>query len=128
MPAPVVPTIHDFQGLARLRQSAQRHDPAALEETAVQFEALFIGMMLKASREASLGEGIFDNDQSQQYVELMDQQVALDLARQGALGFGELLIAGVRETWAAEQAAAPAGQESAPRVDIPVVRTTLLDR
>jgi len=103
MLAPTVPAIHDFQGLARLRQDAQRHDPAALEETAVQFEALIVGMMLKASREASLGDGILDNAQSQQYLELMDQQVALELARQGGLGFGKMLVDGVRDTWAWSQ-------------------------
>lgn len=107
MLAPVVPTIHDFEGLARLRQGAQRHDPAALEEAGVQFEALIIGIMLKAAREANLGEGIFDSDQSRQYLELMDQQVALDLARQGGLGFGKLLVEGVRDNWSAEQVATP---------------------
>jgi flagellar protein FlgJ len=111
MLAPPAPSVHDFQGLARLREQAQRHDPAALEETAVQFEALVVGMMLKASREASLGEGIFDNAQTQQYLELMDQQVALELARQGGLGFGKLLVEGVRETWETEQPFQPANAE-----------------
>ncbi len=111
MAAPVVTGIHDFQGLARLRQDAQRHDPAALEEAAVQFEALIVGMMLKASREASLGDGILDNAQSQQYLELMDQQVAMALARQGGLGFGKLLVEGVREDWAGEPALEPNSSE-----------------
>ncbi len=103
MLAPAVPIINDFQGLARLRQDAQRHDPAALEETAIQFEALIIGMMLKASREATLGEGIFDNAQSQQYLELMDQQVAMELARKGGLGFGRMLVEGVKDVWGAAE-------------------------
>ena len=104
MLTPPVPTVHDFAGLARLRQDAQRHDPAALEETAVQFEALIVGMMLKASREASLGEGILDNAQTQQYLEMMDRQVALELARKGGLGFGKLLVDGVKDVWGSGEA------------------------
>ena len=104
MLAPVAPTAHDFVGLARLRESAQEHDPAALEETAIQFEALFVGIMLKASRDASLGEGLFDNSQTEQYMELMDQQVALELARKGGLGFGDMLVDEVRERWGVEKA------------------------
>ncbi len=99
MLTPPVPSLHDFQSLARLRQDAQRHDPAALKEATVQFEALIVGMLLKTSREASLGEGIFDNAQSQQYLELMDQQVAMELARNGGLGFGKLLVEGLKDVW-----------------------------
>lgn len=123
LPAPVS-TIHDFQGLARLRQDAQQHDPAALEETAVQFEALVVGMMLKASREASLGDGIFDNAQTQQYMELMDQQVALELARQGGLGFGRILVEGVRETWTAEPRFDPADPDEFVEALLPIARET----
>jgi flagellar protein FlgJ len=39
-----------------------------------------------------LGEGLFDGPQTQQYLELMDQQVALDVARRGGFGFGKLLL------------------------------------
>ena len=119
MIAPSAPTIHDFVGLARLRESAQEHDPAALEETAVQFEALFVGIMLKASREASLGEGLLDNSQTEQYMELMDQQVALDLARQGGLGFGQMLVEEVRERWGSEKTA---DYEAVEGIDAPVRR------
>lgn len=109
MPIPATSASHDFQGLAQLRHNAQRHDPAALKEAAVQFEALFVGLMLKAAREANLGDGIFDSGQTEQYMELMDQQVALDLARHGGFGFGKLLVEGVGEAWAGEQGFEPDG-------------------
>src|SRR5262245_13181680 len=86
-----VPTAVDLQGLTELKQRAAHDDPKALAEASVQFEALFIGLMLKSAREASFGGGIFDNQQTQQYLELMDQQVALELARNGGFGFGKLL-------------------------------------
>jgi len=43
----------DFSGLGELRGKAQRNDDSALRETAQQFEAMFIQMMLKSMRDAS---------------------------------------------------------------------------
>jgi flagellar protein FlgJ len=96
-----VNSANDFQGLAALRVSAQQQSPAALTEAAVQFEALFIGEMLKSAREASFGDGIFDSQQTQQYMAMLDQQVALEMARGGGYGFGEQIIKGVRQLGAA---------------------------
>ena len=76
-----IPRAVDLQGSTQLRQRAAHEDPGALTEAAVQFDALFIGMMLKSARDASLGKGIFDSEDSSQYLELMDHQVALELAR-----------------------------------------------
>ena len=81
----------DLEGLGELRRRAQRDDPRALADVAVQFEALFIGMMLESARSASLGSGLFDGGETEQYLALMDRQVALELARQGGFGFGKLL-------------------------------------
>ena len=86
------PAATDLTGLEQLRQRAGNADPNALKEAAAQFDALFIGMMLKSARAASLGNGIFDSQASSQYLELMDDQVALEFARKGGLGFGTLLL------------------------------------
>jgi peptidoglycan hydrolase FlgJ len=86
------PAATDLTGLEQLRQRAGQADPGALKEAAAQFDALFIGMMLKSARAASLGNGIFDSQASSQYLELMDDQVALEFARKGGLGFGKLLL------------------------------------
>ena len=43
----------DFAGLARLRGEAHRSSGAANRETAQQFEAMFIQMMMKSMRDAS---------------------------------------------------------------------------
>ena len=67
-------------------------DPSAIAEVAVQFEALFIGMMLKTARDASMGEGLFDGQETRQYLDLMDSQVALELARKGGFGFGRMIV------------------------------------
>jgi flagellar protein FlgJ len=81
----------DLEGLGALRRRAERDDPSALADVAVQFEALFIGMMLESARSASLGGGLFDGAETEQYLALMDRQVALELARSGGFGFGKLL-------------------------------------
>jgi flagellar protein FlgJ len=79
-------------GLAQLRANAAHKDPGALAEAAVQFEALFIGMMLKTARDASMGAGLFDGQETRQYLDLMDSQVALELARKGGFGFGQMIV------------------------------------
>ena len=81
----------DLQGLGDLRRRAERADPSALADVAVQFEALFIGMMLDSARSASIGSGLFDGPETEQYLSLMDRQVALELARGGGFGFATML-------------------------------------
>ena len=81
----------DLGGLSDLRRRAERDDPGALADVAVQFEAMFIGMMLESARSASLGSGLFDGAETEQYLAMMDRQVALELARSGGFGFGKLL-------------------------------------
>jgi len=44
----------DFSGLGELRGQAQQNQDKALKESAQQFEGLFIQMMMKSMREASM--------------------------------------------------------------------------
>lgn len=81
----------DFQGLTKLRTEARKESPEALREAARQFEALFLQMMLKSMREANLGEGIMDNDQSRLYQGMYDQQIGLELSKGRGLGLAEVL-------------------------------------
>jgi flagellar protein FlgJ len=87
-----VPTAVDVTGLEQLRHRAAQKDPSAVAEAAVQFDALFIGMMLKTARDASMGEGLLDGQETRQYLDLMDSQVALELARKGGFGFGKMIV------------------------------------
>ncbi len=81
----------DFQGLAKLKTAARKDSGSALEETAQQFEALMMQMMLKSMRQASIGEGLGDSDQSLFYREMYDQQLAIHLAKSGGLGLTEVI-------------------------------------
>jgi flagellar protein FlgJ len=124
LPAPT--NAVDLKGLDQLRRRAANDDPKALAEVAVQFEALFIGMMLDSARNANGGGGLFDSPQTQQYLELMDRQVALDLARRGGLGFGTMLLeqlAPREASGAAVTSAAARNEAVAPRLPLPQPRS-----
>ncbi len=95
----------DFQGLADLRRSARQDSDEALHEVAAQFEAIFIKMMLKSMRDASLADGLFDSDQSEMYLDMFDNQIALDLSSKGVFGISEMLIRQLGNNQASQLAA-----------------------
>lgn len=79
----------DFNSLTKLKQAAQQQSPEAIAEVAKQFESVFINMMLKSMRQASLAEGILDTQQSDFYRDMYDQQIAMHLSsRPGKTGIG----------------------------------------
>ncbi|MFO1467548.1 MAG: flagellar assembly peptidoglycan hydrolase FlgJ [Steroidobacteraceae bacterium] len=80
----------DIRGLEALK--GDPHSPKAVAAVAQQLEAMFLQMMLKSMREASLGDGIFDSDQGKMYQDMFDKQIALDMSRHQQLGISELLM------------------------------------
>jgi len=80
----------DINGLESLRSNS--NSPEALGKVAQQVEAMFLQMMLKSMRDASLGDGIFDSNEGKMYQDMFDKQVALDLAKHQDVGIGELLM------------------------------------
>ena len=88
----------DFQGLSNLRHSAKENSPEALEAVARQFESIFMQMMLKSMREASLSEGLFDSQQSELYLDMYDKQIATTLSTGGSgVGLAEVMIRQLRQ-------------------------------
>jgi peptidoglycan hydrolase FlgJ len=81
----------DAKGMTELRQSAQKNSPDALKETARQFEAMFMNMVMKSMREATPQDGIFDSEQSRMYTSMLDQQVSQNLAKRG-VGLADVLV------------------------------------
>lgn len=82
----------DANSLANLKKDSESNSLEARKEVAKQFEAMFMQMMLKQMREASLGDGIFDSEQSKMYTELMHNQLALQLADQYELGIEQAIL------------------------------------
>ncbi len=91
-------TYTEFSGLHELKLAAKNDSPEALEEVAEQFEAFFLKLMLKQMRDANLGEGIFDSDQSKLYQDMMDQQLALNLSGQKSFGIADSIIRQLQNT------------------------------
>jgi flagellar protein FlgJ len=76
----------NFSGLNQLKAGAARGDDQATEAAARQFEALFIQMMLSSMRKTTPGNPLFSGPGMQQYQDLMDKEMSLDLASQGGIG------------------------------------------
>ena len=86
------PTYTDFGGLTEMRAEARVDPQASLKQVAKQFEGIFIQMMLKSMRDASMGDAIFDSDQSKLYRDMFDKQVALDMANSKGIGIADSLV------------------------------------
>jgi flagellar protein FlgJ len=71
---------------------------------AQQFESLFTNMMLKAMRDAKVGEGLGDSQQSDLYEGMYDQQIALKLAQGKGLGLADMLVQQLTRNRAAKAA------------------------
>ena len=86
------PNYTDFSGLNTMRAEARVDPQASLKQVAKQFEGIFIQMMLKSMRDASMGDAIFDSDQSKLYRDMFDKQVALDMANSKGIGIADSLV------------------------------------
>ncbi len=87
-------TALDNKGLAELKSAARQDktEQETISQVASQFESLFINMMLKSMRQASLGDGLFDSNQSKMYQDMADQQLSIDIASRGGLGIKEVIM------------------------------------
>lgn len=83
--------VIDAQQLSKLKNEAKQNSPEALKETAKQFEALFLNMMLKSMRDATPQDGIFDSEQTKTYTSMLDQQLSQHLANRGT-GLADMLV------------------------------------
>ena len=82
----------DFQALSALRSEAQNSPTEALDDVASQFESLFVQMMLKSMRDATIEGGLFDSNQLELYQQMFDQQVSLDISQKGGVGLADSLV------------------------------------
>jgi peptidoglycan hydrolase FlgJ len=82
----------DFGKLDSLRATAQKDPQAAVKAAAKQFEGIFMQMMLKSMRSASLGEGMGDSDETKFYQDMFDQQLAVQLANGKGMGLADKLV------------------------------------
>lgn len=86
----------DFEGLGRLRGQAASGDAskkAAVErETAQQFEAMFIQMMMKSMREATEKEGLLSSEAENTFQDMMDRDLSVHMAKRSAFGIADMIM------------------------------------
>jgi len=81
-------TYTDLNGLEALKKDPS--SPQALGAVAEQVEALFLQMMLKSMRDASMGDEL-DSNEMGMYQDMFDKQVALTISQHQDLGIGAIL-------------------------------------
>ena len=84
----------DFSALGELRGKAQRNEAGALRESAEQFEALFIQMMLKSMRDASnvMKSDMFQSNALETFQGMYDKEISMQMAKRNALGFADVVV------------------------------------
>jgi peptidoglycan hydrolase FlgJ len=97
----------DFSGLGELRHRAAKDGEGALRETAKQFEALFIQMMMKSMRDASFKSDLLQSDSQDTYQEMFDKEVSVSLAQRGGFGLADMLTQQLGKNLPKDAAAAP---------------------
>ena len=93
-PSTAAKSYSDFGALGELRGKAQRNDKTALRESAEQFEALFIQMMLKSMREANnvLKSDMFQSNALETFQGMYDKELSMSMAKRNALGFADVVV------------------------------------
>lgn len=93
----------NMEGLTALKARASQDAEGSLDQVARQFESLFVQQMLKSMRQAGLGEGLMDSEQSLFYRDMYDQQLSIHLAESGGMGLADVIK---RQLGGAEEAGA----------------------
>lgn len=82
----------DFDGLGKLKGQARQDAKAATQETAQQFEGLFIQMMMKSMREATVKSDLSDSSGKDTFEGMFDKEVATQMAKRNTLGVADMLV------------------------------------
>ena len=95
----------DFAGLGELRGQAQQNQDKALKESAQQFEGLFIQMMMKSMREASMKDEENQSSGMDTFENMFDKEISVQMAKRGALGVADFMAKAVKQQIATPTAA-----------------------
>jgi len=97
---PLTGSYHDFGGLGKLKGQARADAKAATREAAQQFEALFLQMMLKSMRDASIKSDLNESSSSGKdtFEAMFDKEISLAMAKRNSLGLADLLVKHMPDT------------------------------
>ena len=92
----------DFEGLGQLKGQARQDAKSATRETAQQFEAMFIQMMLKTMRESVMKSDLSENAPLETYQGMFDKEVSMQLAKRNSIGLADMLVKNLEQMEAAK--------------------------
>lgn len=61
-------------------------------QVARQMEGIFVQLMMKSMRSASIEDGLLNNDQTRLYTSMYDQQVGQQIASGKGLGLADVMV------------------------------------
>lgn len=82
---------NNLSALTDLKTQSNENPQEALKEVAKQFESVFVTMMMKSMRDTLPKDGLFSSSQMETYQEMFDQQLSLDLSKEGGLGLASII-------------------------------------
>lgn len=85
-------TWTDLSGFSALRHQAETDSGGTLPAVAKQFESMFTEMLLKSMREANFGDPLFESQATDQWQDMYDQQLSLNLSQGKGLGIADMLV------------------------------------
>ncbi|MCB1984737.1 MAG: flagellar assembly peptidoglycan hydrolase FlgJ [Burkholderiales bacterium] len=88
----------DTKSIDDLHLLSKQDSKKALQEAAKQFEALFLQMLVKSMRDATLKSGLIDSQQTQFYTEMYDQQLAQSMSTKG-IGLADIMVEQLTRTY-----------------------------
>ena len=112
----------DFQGLGELKGRAARDGKAALRETAQQFEAMFLQMMMKSMRDSIEKSELTQSDHAEMFEGMFDREVSLAMARRNSLGVADMLVQAQTRQMGAMSTADALQSRQGPAADKPAIR------
>ena len=87
-------SYNDFSALGELRGKAQRNEAGAMRESAEQFEALFIQMMLKSMRDANnvMKSDLVESQAAETFEGMYDKEMSVQMAKRNTMGLADMLV------------------------------------
>lgn len=82
----------DFGGLGKLKGQARTDAKSATRETAQQFEAMFLQMMMKSMRDATPKSDLVESAGKETFEGMFDKEVSVSMAKRNTLGIADMLV------------------------------------
>ena len=84
--------------MGQLKAQARQDAKGALRETAQQFEALFLQMMMKSMREAIVKSDESEDSGKATFEGMFDREVSVQMAKRNTVGLADMLVKNMPQT------------------------------